>query len=400
MKYPIRSILVPAMMILISGCGVFNKSGGEVLFEATEVGTPVGDKVTRTIGPEGGTLSSPDGRMTLTIPPDTVKTGTAFSIQPITNKTANGRGNGYRLEPDGAAFTKPVTLTLAYTDADIDGTVPEALMPAFQTKQGQWQARRSVRLNKEAKTIAFDTDHFTDYAFLSRLSLTPLKATLKPGGRQIVQIVHCEEPGFWDRIRSRPGNCTYPENNFGAFTLRGPGQIDDAGDGAVAYTAPGRKPSPNVAWITYTTYLFVTGGDDTQSQTQTKIELNAQITIVDQGYKATGSWGGMQWSGTVCDLQQPFNIMGQTPYLTFVFNFSPNENGSSGSVGVSGGGYGVTLHDGNGRYTVKGQDTEQPTIELTMESFKGSYPGAGTAKGSGTRYISLVPLGTDECSGK
>src|SRR5216684_9417787 len=62
----------------------------ELVFAPTEVGTPVGDKVTKDIGPAGGTLVSPDGRLTLTVPPNALTETLPFAIQPITNKAEGG----------------------------------------------------------------------------------------------------------------------------------------------------------------------------------------------------------------------------------------------------------------------------------------------------------------------
>lgn len=381
------------------GCGSFLGGANEVVLAPTEVGSPLGDAVTKDIGPAGGTLSSADGRLTLTVTQNALRENVRFSIQPISNMAANGVGTGYRLGPDGSKFSTPLRLTFRYDEADLEGTAAEAFAFAYQDEKGSWRALRSGSLDSAAKTLTVSTTHFTDYSVLSRMKLTPNRATLRPAERQVITTQVCEEPGLIDRILSRPVSCQTVADPFGVFTLNGPGQIEEAGDGNVIYTAPGRKPNPNEAWVTYTADLF-TWTDGNQSQTSIRIELNARILIVDNGYKAIGSWGGMRWSGPVCDLQKPFNILGEAPYLTFVFNFTPSADGRSGTAGVGGGGYGVTLYDGKGKYTVSGADTDKPTIALTMESFKGSYPGVGTAQGSGTRYINLVPLETNECDGQ
>ncbi len=82
--------LIPFLLLFIGalGCNLFSRNGSdaEAVFAATEVGTPEGDKVARDIGPGGGTLASPDGRMTLTVPPNALSETITFSIQPITNK--------------------------------------------------------------------------------------------------------------------------------------------------------------------------------------------------------------------------------------------------------------------------------------------------------------------------
>src|SRR4028119_1770284 len=49
------------------------------------VGTLLGQATTTTIGPAGGTLTSDDERLTITVPAGAVETNQAFSIQPITS---------------------------------------------------------------------------------------------------------------------------------------------------------------------------------------------------------------------------------------------------------------------------------------------------------------------------
>src|SRR5713101_839974 len=85
-------------------------NAGEIAFAPTEVGTPEGPNVTKVIGPAGGTLASPDGRLTLTVPPNALTETVAFSIQPIANKAEGGLGLAYRLEPNGKTFTTPLEI--------------------------------------------------------------------------------------------------------------------------------------------------------------------------------------------------------------------------------------------------------------------------------------------------
>ena len=162
---------------LFSGKG----DGAEVVFAATEVGTPVGDKVTKNIGRAGGTLVSPDGRLTLRVPPNASTETVAFSIQPITNKIENGIGNGYRLEPSGKTFATPLELSVHFDEKDIEGTVPEALSIAYQDKDGAWHEQKAAKVDQAAKTITIPTTHFTDFSFFARMQLSPAEATVGAG---------------------------------------------------------------------------------------------------------------------------------------------------------------------------------------------------------------------------
>ena len=393
--------LIPVLILVLCvlGCSFFTGSGGkEVVYAPNEVGAPVGDKVTKDIGPAGGTLASPDGRLTLIVPQNAVAETVAFSIQPITNKAANGLGYAYRLGPDGKTFTTPVDISVRYDDKDLEGTVPEALAMAYQDEKGAWHAQRSAKLDQAAKTVTTATTHFTDFAFLSRLRLVPPAATVRVGRSVNIALLSCTEPSLWGRLMSRSATCSAaPQGDSSTWWIDGEGTMSDAPVGTM-YNAPAQKPNPNIAWVRVK--VGFSGWDpDTGEVSRIQKEFASRITIVDAGYKATGSWGGMTWSGTVCDLEKPFTINGNSQ-LTFIFKFTPSSR-TAGTASVGGGGMGVTLHDGSGTYTVTGLDTDSPRVALTMESFKGSYPGVGTAEGGGTRIIQLVPLdaNSNECGG-
>jgi hypothetical protein len=112
------------------------------------VGTPRGTAVIKTIGSAGGSISSEDGRFTVAIPAGALATDVAISMQPITNTNGTGKGDGYRMLPDGQKFAKPVTMTIKYSDEDLAQTIDEALGIAYQNVQGVWMAVGGVQLDK------------------------------------------------------------------------------------------------------------------------------------------------------------------------------------------------------------------------------------------------------------
>ena len=77
----------------------------------TQIASPVGNPISKGIGPAGGTISSADGRITLTVPKDAVSESVQFSIQPISNTAQDGIGHAYRLEPGGRAFVAPLSIS-------------------------------------------------------------------------------------------------------------------------------------------------------------------------------------------------------------------------------------------------------------------------------------------------
>jgi hypothetical protein len=80
----------------------------------TDAGTPTGDVSNTSIGTNGGTLTSGDGKITLTIPEGALSSASEISIQPITDMAPLSLGHGYRLLPKGTTFAQAVTITLNY----------------------------------------------------------------------------------------------------------------------------------------------------------------------------------------------------------------------------------------------------------------------------------------------
>src|SRR5688500_4580627 len=69
------------------------------------------------IGPAGGTVTSPDGRVTLVIPANALTANTAISVAPEGAVPLDPRavtGSAYRVTPAGTQFAVPATLTLTY----------------------------------------------------------------------------------------------------------------------------------------------------------------------------------------------------------------------------------------------------------------------------------------------
>ena len=104
--------------------------------QPTPKGTPTGAATSQTIGPAGGIVSTPDGKISLTFPANALPSDTDIVIQPITDEAPGGLGNSYRLEPEGATFAQPVEVAFSYTDADLLGSSTDALGD-----------RKSTRLN-------------------------------------------------------------------------------------------------------------------------------------------------------------------------------------------------------------------------------------------------------------
>ncbi len=324
---PLVVLTIGVIVIGVLGYILFSSetSNGPFIFAATEVGTPVGDKVTKDIGPAGGTLGSPDGRLTLTVPPNALTESVSFSIQPITNKSEGGLGLGYRLEPSGKTFTTPLEISVRYNDNDLEGTIPQVLALAYQNQQREWI--ETEPLNQTSDTLTVATTHFSDWSFLAKMHLEPAKATLGVGKSLYIALVGCSKQVRHPRTRRfmrwmssdkenaeedarERAHCNFGTIDNAQGMLIGwyvdVGTITD-NDNPVLYTAPSRKPTPNFATVVSPFHV----GNDRDGWK--KGIFTSQITIVDRGYKVSGSDGPTVYSGTVCSLyghrdQRAFNL--------------------------------------------------------------------------------------------
>lgn len=170
-------VLAGAVLVLMVGCA---QTEEEPAPQSTAIGEPIAGMTTisNTIGPSGGTVTSSDQRVTVTIPEGALSADATISVQPISNFAHGGIGVAYRMT-GAETFQKPVTLIFTYTDEELTGTAPEFLDVAFQNADGFWQLADTATLHLTSKTITATTTHFTDWSFVTRFRLSPSAARVK-----------------------------------------------------------------------------------------------------------------------------------------------------------------------------------------------------------------------------
>lgn len=145
----------------------------------TAIGKPDGEIAEIKIGKEGGSLTSSDGKIELTIPEGAISKKTNFSIQPITNMVPNANGKAYRLEPSGIQFQQPVQIAFHYTEDESADSMQLLLGIAMQGNNGQWYNLTKFILDTLAKTLTGTISHFSDWAKFDRIKLEPSNARVK-----------------------------------------------------------------------------------------------------------------------------------------------------------------------------------------------------------------------------
>lgn len=126
-------------------------------------GTPIGAVVSACIGASGGSITSADGKATLTVPAGALSSNTTIGIQEITNTGPWGVGSSYRFTPEGLVFSTPATLTINYDPADLQGKPAELMWIYTQVSDGSWKASVRSSVNTGNNSISTPMKHFSDW---------------------------------------------------------------------------------------------------------------------------------------------------------------------------------------------------------------------------------------------
>lgn len=137
----------------------------------TEVGQPVGAPIVKTIGPAGGTISTPDGKMVFNFPAGVVSKETPITIQPVENKVFNGNGLAYNISAPDTKLGKGAEMTMHYSAEDIESTAAEALGIAYQDEKGVWQGRSNLKVDKAKQTVTAPITHLAHWSFYEQFHL-------------------------------------------------------------------------------------------------------------------------------------------------------------------------------------------------------------------------------------
>ncbi|WP_300596934.1 hypothetical protein [Niabella sp.] len=171
--------LIAAILFLICGCKKVPQNDREPgpgewergIPSFKPKGEPMGAPVKKLIGTDGGSITSEDDNLQVSIPRGSFAEATEVSIQPISNTLEEGSGrNAYRIEAQGKKLLKPVTLTFNYEDRMVTEGAEKVLMIAYQRADGAWCAK-PTSVNTESKTVTVTTSHFSDWMFFEDLTL-------------------------------------------------------------------------------------------------------------------------------------------------------------------------------------------------------------------------------------
>ncbi len=289
----------------------FPLAPGTPLPAITGVGTPDGQAASASIGVSGGALTSPDGGLTLSVPPGAVAGAVNFTIQPITNQAPGGIGSAYRLTPDGQTFAVPASITFHYGDQDLAGSAAGALAIAYQDNQHFWRSPISAVLDEANKTLTVSTSHLTDWSKLLGWQLDPATASVSVGKTKLLTLIACVQIDVGDELSTLSGKC-FPDPEFvdlyhwavngapGGTT--GTGTVRATSDTSATFTAPGTRPTPSEVTVSAEIY-----------DAERTVLLISKLTIVED-----------QWRGTTSSSLVDESISGTTE-LVWILESSVNK---------------------------------------------------------------------------
>ncbi len=181
----VRSFVASFVALVLASCG--ESSGGGV--PTFPVGTPIGEVMIALVGPEGGTVASADGSLTVSVPAGALEAPIELRVQEITRTAPHGEARAFRLEPHGQTFGGPVTVTYGLGSDEL-GTA-RALRAATQDERGAWVVLADATVDLEAETLSFETTHFSDWTFVESFALAPEAETVDVGGSVDLVVQNC-----------------------------------------------------------------------------------------------------------------------------------------------------------------------------------------------------------------
>ena len=216
----------------------------------TAVGVPIGIPGSNTIDGSGGTLTSADGVVQLTIPAGAVSTTTVFSIQMLNNNCPGGVGNAYRLLPEGTTFAQPVTINFNYADSVT--TDEKFIGIAYQDADHTWFAPKVISLNMAGNNVSVQSKHFSDWSIFLRLALKSSKRSVFVSESAILSVVLVGELNTITNEQGVELNNLNIDHNIITSWQAAAGTVVKQGDDMAKFTAPAAIPSPNPVDVSVT----------------------------------------------------------------------------------------------------------------------------------------------------
>ena len=153
------------------------------------------------VGTDGGVVTDPSGKVTLTIPKGSLKAPIAVVIAPLKVWPEGALGPVFQIEPTGLQFEGEPSSTYRYSDTDIGATLPSDLHLANAVR-ATWVPLAST-LDVGQKTVTATLAHLSVYGIVGQHG-----AEARCRDRRVNRRLRRLEHRRWGRRPSRlPGKC-------------------------------------------------------------------------------------------------------------------------------------------------------------------------------------------------
>jgi hypothetical protein len=122
------------------------------------------------IGAAGGTLSTPDGVLTLAIPRGAVDRDVLFTVGPTPAPLVGAVGPVFEIGPAGTQFATAATVTIRYADGEQGDAAASDLLVATVVA-GLWQPLSSEHVDPAARSVSAQTPHLSPFALVTSATL-------------------------------------------------------------------------------------------------------------------------------------------------------------------------------------------------------------------------------------
>jgi hypothetical protein len=137
---------------------------------AGPVPAAIPDTARAIIGAGGGTLSTPDGVLTLRVPPGAVDHGVVFTVGPTAPPLAGVIGAAFEIGPSGTQLAVPAIVAIRYTSGElVDASTSDLVVATIAA--GQWQPLVAPATDPGSMTVSGATPHLSPYALVHAAAL-------------------------------------------------------------------------------------------------------------------------------------------------------------------------------------------------------------------------------------
>ena len=348
--------------VLLTACGA---GGGN-----TDSGT-TNNNESVSIGPNGGTVTSSDGKVKVVIPSGALSQITGITVAAVSNQPSGNIGTAYEFGPDGTTFNQPVTISITYDEASLPSGVSESDIKLGTVTNNQWEVIADSNVNTVANIVSGTTTHLSTYGVMVSSSGTvpsaPTGVTVTAGDGQVTIS--------WNAASVATSYNIYWSTTSGVTKSNGT-KISNV---TTPYIHTGRANGTTYYYVVTAVNSF---GESSDSSQVTAMPLTPDITLPDTSITGKPS--------------NPSNLSSAS------FSFSSTETGSTFQCQIDNGGYSTCtspklyakLTDGSHTFEVKATDASGNT-DPTPASYAWAIDATSPANTTGTNFINSGDASTN-----